>query len=46
MAAVVARTEPGIAEAAARIPADFPADVADAIFGDMRRQSVKLGEAG
>ncbi|VWC56339.1 toxin HipA [Burkholderia lata] len=46
MAAVVARTEPAIAEAAAQIPADFPADVADAIFDGMRRQSVKLGATG
>lgn len=46
MAAVVARTEHAIAEAAAQIPADFPADVADAIFDGMRRQSVKLVAAG
>jgi len=46
MAAVVARTEPAIAEAAAQIPAEFPADVADAIFDGMRRQARKLGAAG
>ncbi|MBN3797800.1 type II toxin-antitoxin system HipA family toxin [Burkholderia sp. Ac-20392] len=46
MAAVVARTEPAIAEAAAQIPADFPADLADAIFDGMRRQSLKLRAAG
>ncbi|WP_272546236.1 type II toxin-antitoxin system HipA family toxin [Burkholderia cepacia] len=42
MAAVVARTEPAIAEAAAQIPAEFPVDVADAIFDGMRRQVRKL----
>ncbi|MGE8579733.1 MAG: HipA domain-containing protein, partial [Burkholderia contaminans] len=46
MAAVVARTEPAIAKAAAQIPAEFPADVADAIFEGMRRQARKLGAAG
>lgn len=46
MAAVVARTEPAITEAAAQIPAAFPADVADAIFEGMRRQARKLGAAG
>ncbi|WP_175730066.1 type II toxin-antitoxin system HipA family toxin [Burkholderia ambifaria] len=45
MAAVAARTEPAIADVAARIPADFPADVADAIFDGMRRQARKLGAA-
>ncbi|MBL3961887.1 type II toxin-antitoxin system HipA family toxin [Burkholderia sp. KCJ3K979] len=45
MAAVSARTEPAIAEAAAQIPPDFPADVADAIFAGMRRQSRKLAAA-
>ncbi|KWF93212.1 toxin HipA [Burkholderia cepacia] len=42
MAAVVARSEPAIAEAAAQIPAEFPMDVADAIFDGMRRQVRKL----
>ncbi|KVF21569.1 type II toxin-antitoxin system HipA family toxin [Burkholderia cepacia] len=42
MAAVVARTEPAIEEAAAQIPAEFPVDVADAIFDGMRRQVRKL----
>lgn len=42
MATVVARTEPVIAEAAAQIPAEFPVDVADAIFDGMRRQVRKL----
>ncbi|MCO8589128.1 type II toxin-antitoxin system HipA family toxin [Burkholderia multivorans] len=42
LTAVAARTEPVIAEVAARLPADFPADVADAIFDGMRRQSRKL----
>ncbi|KWC80014.1 toxin HipA [Burkholderia cepacia] len=42
MAAVVARTEPAIAEAAGQIPAEFPMDVADAIFDGMRRQVRKL----
>lgn len=46
MAAVVARTEPAIAGAAAQIPAELPADVADAIFDGMRRQARKLGAAG
>ncbi|ABI89361.1 hypothetical protein CH72_3845 [Burkholderia ambifaria AMMD] len=45
MAAVAARTEPAIADVASRIPADFPADVADAIFDGMRRQARKLGAA-
>ncbi|AOI59999.1 type II toxin-antitoxin system HipA family toxin [Burkholderia diffusa] len=45
MADVAARTEPVIAAVASRIPADFPADVADAIFGGMRRQARKLGTA-
>jgi len=45
MAAVAARTEPAIANVASRIPADFPADVADAIFDGMRRQARKLGAA-
>ncbi|MBY4868521.1 type II toxin-antitoxin system HipA family toxin [Burkholderia anthina] len=43
MADVAARTEPAIADVASRIPADFPADVADAIFDGMRRQARKLG---
>ena len=43
MAGVAARTEPAIADVASRIPADFPADVADAIFDGMRRQARKLG---
>ncbi|WP_333997718.1 type II toxin-antitoxin system HipA family toxin [Burkholderia cepacia] len=42
MAAVVARTEPAIEEAVAQIPAEFPVDVADAIFDGMRRQVRKL----
>ncbi|MBR8458873.1 type II toxin-antitoxin system HipA family toxin [Burkholderia dolosa] len=42
MADVAARTEPAIADVASRMPADFPADVADAIFDGMRRQSRKL----
>lgn len=46
MAAVVARTEPAIAETAAQIPADFPADVANAIFDGMQRQSLTPGAAG
>lgn len=45
MADVAARTEPVIAGVASRIPADFPADVADAIFDGMRRQARKLGAA-
>ncbi|WP_175699131.1 type II toxin-antitoxin system HipA family toxin [Burkholderia ambifaria] len=45
MAAVAARTEPAIADVASRIPADFPADVADSIFDGMRRQARKLGAA-
>ncbi|MDP9584140.1 UNVERIFIED_ORG: serine/threonine-protein kinase HipA [Burkholderia contaminans] len=45
MADVAARTEPAIADVASRIPADFPADVADAIFDGMRRQARKLGAA-
>ncbi|KVH46196.1 type II toxin-antitoxin system HipA family toxin [Burkholderia diffusa] len=45
MADVAARTEPVIAVVASRIPADFPADVADAIFSGMRRQARKLGTA-
>ncbi|MBY4766497.1 type II toxin-antitoxin system HipA family toxin [Burkholderia ambifaria] len=45
MAGVAARTEPAIADVASRIPADFPADVADAIFDGMRRQARKLGAA-
>ncbi|CAG9250348.1 MULTISPECIES: type II toxin-antitoxin system HipA family toxin [Burkholderia] len=45
MADVAARTEPAIAAVASRIPADFPADVADAIFDGMRRQARKLGTA-
>ncbi|RQZ20591.1 type II toxin-antitoxin system HipA family toxin [Burkholderia sp. Bp9031] len=45
MADVGARTEPAIADVASRIPADFPADVADAIFDGMRRQARKLGAA-
>ncbi|RQS23387.1 type II toxin-antitoxin system HipA family toxin [Burkholderia sp. Bp8998] len=45
MADVAARTEPVIADVASRIPADFPADVADAIFDGMRRQARKLGAA-
>ncbi|MGU7810760.1 type II toxin-antitoxin system HipA family toxin [Burkholderia sp. AW49-1] len=45
MADVAARTEPAIATVASRIPADFPADVADAIFDGMRRQARKLGTA-
>ncbi|MGC2945081.1 type II toxin-antitoxin system HipA family toxin [Burkholderia ambifaria] len=45
MAAVAARTEPAIANVASRIPADFPADVADAIFDGMRRQARKFGAA-
>ncbi|MGP8471549.1 type II toxin-antitoxin system HipA family toxin [Burkholderia sp. PR2] len=43
MADVAARTEPVIAAVASGIPADFPADVADAIFDGMRRQARKLG---
>lgn len=43
MAEVAARTEPAIAEVALHIPADFPADVAEAIFDGMRRQARKLG---
>ena len=45
MAAVAARTEPAIADVASRIPAEFPADVADAIFDGMRRQARKLSAA-
>lgn len=45
MADVAARTEPVIAAVASGIPADFPADVADAIFDGMRRQARKLGTA-
>ncbi|WP_334040193.1 type II toxin-antitoxin system HipA family toxin [Burkholderia ambifaria] len=45
MTHVAARTEPAIADVASRIPADFPADVADAIFDGMRRQARKLGAA-
>jgi serine/threonine-protein kinase HipA len=45
MAGVAARTEPAIADVASRIPADFPADVADSIFDGMRRQARKLGAA-
>ncbi|WP_448167201.1 type II toxin-antitoxin system HipA family toxin [Burkholderia ambifaria] len=45
MADVAARTEPAIADVASRIPADFPADVADSIFDGMRRQARKLGAA-
>ncbi|MBR8175486.1 type II toxin-antitoxin system HipA family toxin [Burkholderia ambifaria] len=45
MAGVAARTEPAIADVASRIPAEFPADVADAIFDGMRRQARKLGAA-
>ncbi|CAI8797004.1 MULTISPECIES: type II toxin-antitoxin system HipA family toxin [Burkholderia] len=45
MADVAARTEPAIADVASRIPVNFPADVADAIFDGMRRQARKLGAA-
>ncbi|NIF42495.1 type II toxin-antitoxin system HipA family toxin [Burkholderia sp. Tr-862] len=45
MAGVAERTEPAIADVASRIPADFPADVSDAIFDGMRRQARKLGAA-
>ncbi|WP_322038723.1 type II toxin-antitoxin system HipA family toxin [Burkholderia diffusa] len=45
MADVAAHTEPVIAAVASRIPADFPADVADAIFDGMRRQASKLRTA-
>ncbi|KWE37625.1 type II toxin-antitoxin system HipA family toxin [Burkholderia territorii] len=45
MADVAARTEPVIAAVASLIPADFPADVADAIFDGMRRQARKLAAA-
>ncbi len=45
MADVAARTEPAIADVVSRIPVNFPADVADAIFNGMRRQARKLGAA-
>ncbi|MGS0891200.1 type II toxin-antitoxin system HipA family toxin [Burkholderia stagnalis] len=45
MADVAARTEPAIAQTASSLPAEFPVDVADAIFDGMRRQSRKLGSA-
>ncbi|KVK93505.1 type II toxin-antitoxin system HipA family toxin [Burkholderia territorii] len=45
MADVATRTEPVIAAVASLIPADFPADVADAIFDGMRRQARKLAAA-
>ncbi|HKT63130.1 type II toxin-antitoxin system HipA family toxin [Burkholderia sp. 22313] len=43
MADVAARTGQVIADVASRIPAGFPADVADAIFDGMRRLARKLG---
>ncbi|WP_175921196.1 type II toxin-antitoxin system HipA family toxin [Burkholderia latens] len=45
MAGVAARTEPVIADVASRLPADFPMDVADAIFDGMRRHARKLAAA-
>ncbi|MBY4692606.1 type II toxin-antitoxin system HipA family toxin [Burkholderia latens] len=45
MAGVAARTEPVIQDVGARIPPDFPMDVADAIFDGMRRHARKLAAA-
>ncbi|WP_310633296.1 type II toxin-antitoxin system HipA family toxin [Paraburkholderia sp.] len=43
MATVVAQTEPVIDEVDARIPREFPLDVADAVFAGMRRLARVLG---
>ncbi|CAG9210991.1 serine/threonine kinase HipA [Paraburkholderia tropica] len=43
MATVVAQTEPVIDEVGARIPREFPLDVADAVFAGMRRLARVLG---
>ncbi len=45
IAALQARTEAIVDEVAAILPGDYPADVADAIFAGMRRQSRKLDAA-
>ncbi|MGU7768863.1 type II toxin-antitoxin system HipA family toxin [Burkholderia sp. MR1-5-21] len=42
MAAVAGRTDAVIGDVSATLPADYPADVADAIFEGMRQQSRRL----
>jgi serine/threonine-protein kinase HipA len=41
---LTSRTDAVIDEVSAQLPVDFPMDVADAVFGGMRRLNRKLGQ--